>query len=256
MAERTFLFTSESVTEGHPDKIADQISDAVLDAALTNDPMSRVACETLITTGLVVVAGEMTTDTYIDIPRLVRETVKGIGYTRAKYGFDAETCGVVVAIDEQSPDIAQGVDKAYELTARPGRRRSARQRRRRRPGDDVRLRVERDARADAAADHAGAPHRQAALRGAQGRRAAVPAPRRQGPGVDPLRRRRRRQADAGRDRARADLDAAPRRARSGGDDQARPDRARAPSDPPEGSLRREAARRPATSSTSTRPASS
>ena len=119
MAAREYLFTSESVTEGHPDKIADQISDAVLDAALTNDPMSRVACETLITTGLVVVAGEMTTDTYIDIPRLVRETVKGIGYTRAKYGFDAETCGVVVAIDEQSPDIAQGVDKAYELTHDP-----------------------------------------------------------------------------------------------------------------------------------------
>ena len=114
MAERTFLFTSESVTEGHPDKIADQISDAVLDAALTNDPNSRVACETLITTGLVVVAGEMTTTEYIDIPRLVRETVKGIGYTRAKYGFDAETCGVVVAIDEQSPDIAQGVDQSYE----------------------------------------------------------------------------------------------------------------------------------------------
>src|SRR5438105_11314180 len=114
MAERTFLFTSESVTEGHPDKIADQISDAVLDAALANDPMSRVACETLITTGLVVVAGEMTTKEYIDIPRLVRETVKGIGYPRAKYGFDAETCGVIVAIDEQSPDIAQGVDHSFE----------------------------------------------------------------------------------------------------------------------------------------------
>src|SRR6266480_8144027 len=114
MAERTFLFTSESVTEGHPDKIADQISDAVLDAALANDPESRVACETLITTGLVVVAGEMTTSEYIDIPTLVRETVKGIGYTRAKYGFDAETCGVVVAIDEQSPDIAQGIDHSYE----------------------------------------------------------------------------------------------------------------------------------------------
>ena len=114
MSQRSFLFTSESVTEGHPDKIADQISDSVLDAALANDPLSRVACETLITTGLVVVAGEMTTDTYIDIPRLVRETVKGIGYTRAKYGFDAETCGVIVAIDEQSPDIAQGVDHAYE----------------------------------------------------------------------------------------------------------------------------------------------
>src|SRR6201994_4705829 len=117
---RSFLFTSESVTEGHPDKIADQISDAVLDAALTNDPMSRVACETLITTGLVVVAGEMTAKEYIEIPRLVRETVKGIGYTRAKYGFDAETCGVVVAIDEQSPDIAQGVDTAYEVQHDPG----------------------------------------------------------------------------------------------------------------------------------------
>src|SRR4051812_31144084 len=117
---RSFLFTSESVTEGHPDKIADQISDAVLDAALTNDPMSHVACETLITTGLVVVAGEMTTSEYIDIPKLVRETIKGIGYTRAKYGFDAETCGVVVAIDEQSPDIAQGVDAAYEVQHDPG----------------------------------------------------------------------------------------------------------------------------------------
>jgi S-adenosylmethionine synthetase len=120
MAERTFLFTSESVTEGHPDKIADQISDSVLDAALADDPLSRVACETLITTGLVVVAGEMTTETYIDIPRLVRETVKEIGYTRAKYGFDAETCGVVVAIDEQSPDIARGVDQAYEVQHEPG----------------------------------------------------------------------------------------------------------------------------------------
>src|SRR5438270_8911555 len=119
MAERTFLFTSESVTEGHPDKIADQISDAVLDAALTNDPMSRVACETLITTGLIVVAGEMTTETYIDIPKIARETVKNIGYTRAKYGFDAETCGVIVTLDEQSPDIAQGVDTAYELQHDP-----------------------------------------------------------------------------------------------------------------------------------------
>src|SRR5579884_3357428 len=120
MAARSFLFTSESVTEGHPDKIADQISDAVLDAALANDPQSRVACETLITTGLIVVAGEMTTDTYIDIPRLARETVKGIGYTRAKYGFDADTCGVIVTLDEQSPDIAQGVDTAYELQHDPG----------------------------------------------------------------------------------------------------------------------------------------
>jgi len=117
---RSFLFTSESVTEGHPDKIADQISDAVLDAALANDVASRVACETLITTGLVVVAGEMTTGKYIDIRQIVRETIKNIGYTRAKYGFDAETCGIVVAIDEQSPDIALGVDKAYEVQHDPG----------------------------------------------------------------------------------------------------------------------------------------
>jgi S-adenosylmethionine synthetase len=119
MAGRSFFFTSESVTEGHPDKIADQISDAVLDAALTNDVSSRVACETLITTGLVVVAGEMTTDTYIDIRQIVRDTIRNIGYTRAKYGFDAETCGIVVAIDEQSPDIAQGVDHAYEVQHDP-----------------------------------------------------------------------------------------------------------------------------------------
>ncbi len=120
MGARSFSFTSESVTEGHPDKIADQISDAVLDAALREDPNSRVACETLITTGLVVVAGEITTDCYIDIPRLVRKTVADIGYTRAKYGFDAETCGVIVALDEQSPDIAQGVDESYEAHHEPG----------------------------------------------------------------------------------------------------------------------------------------
>ena len=120
MAERSFLFTSESVTEGHPDKIADQISDAVLDAALANDPMSRVACETLITTGLIVVAGEITTEHYIDIPKIARDTVRSIGYTRAKYGFDAETCGVIVTLDEQSPDIAQGVDAAYEVQHDPG----------------------------------------------------------------------------------------------------------------------------------------
>src|SRR5918998_3512143 len=108
MAAQSFLFTSESVTEGHPDKIADQVSDTVLDACLKDDPTSRVACETLITTGLVLVAGEITTETYVDIPRLVREKIAEIGYTRAKYGVDAETCGVIVAIDEQSPDIAQG----------------------------------------------------------------------------------------------------------------------------------------------------
>jgi S-adenosylmethionine synthetase len=114
MPARSFSFTSESVTEGHPDKIADQISDSVLDAVLTDDPMGRVACETLITTGLVVVAGEITTKTYVDIPHLVRERIREIGYTRAKYGFDADTCGVMVALDEQSPDIAQGVDASYE----------------------------------------------------------------------------------------------------------------------------------------------
>jgi S-adenosylmethionine synthetase len=112
------LFTSESVTEGHPDKIADQISDAILDAAIADDPHSRVACETLVTTGLVIVAGEMTTETYVDIPTLVREKVSAIGYTRAKFGFDAETCGVITSIDPQSADIAQGVDKALEARER------------------------------------------------------------------------------------------------------------------------------------------
>jgi S-adenosylmethionine synthetase len=114
MSSRSFSFTSESVTEGHPDKMADQISDSVLDAVLAADTEGRVACETLITTGLVVVAGEITTDTYVDIPQLVRNRIREIGYTRAKFGFDAETCGVIVAIDEQSPDIAQGVDASYE----------------------------------------------------------------------------------------------------------------------------------------------
>ena len=110
-----YTFTSESVTEGHPDKMADQISDAVLDAILTEDPMGRVACETLLTTGLVVVAGEISTKAYVDISRIVRETVCGIGYDRESYGFDGNTCGVVTAIDEQSPDIAQGVDTAFEV---------------------------------------------------------------------------------------------------------------------------------------------
>ena len=114
MPARSFSFTSESVTEGHPDKIADQISDSVLDAVLTDDPYGRVACETLITTGLVVVAGEITTSTYVDIPGIVRKRIREIGYTRGKFGFDADTCGVVAAIDGQSPDIAQGVDSSFE----------------------------------------------------------------------------------------------------------------------------------------------
>ncbi|MGH7356158.1 MAG: methionine adenosyltransferase [Candidatus Rokuibacteriota bacterium] len=110
MARDEHLFTSESVTEGHPDKIADQISDAVLDAIIAQDPVGRVACETLLTTGLVVVAGEITTNCYVDIPRVARDTIKDVGYVRAKFGFDYETCGVIAAIDEQSSDIAMGVD--------------------------------------------------------------------------------------------------------------------------------------------------
>ena len=105
-----YLFTSESVTEGHPDKIADQISDSILDAILAQDPVGRVACETLVTTGLAIIAGEITTSCYVDFPKIVRETIKDVGYTRAKYGFDSETCAVLSSIHEQSPDIAQGVD--------------------------------------------------------------------------------------------------------------------------------------------------
>jgi S-adenosylmethionine synthetase len=120
VAARDFLFTSESVTEGHPDKIADQVSDSVLDAVLTDDVNGRVACETLITTGLVVVAGEITTETYVDVARIVRDRITKIGYTQSEWGFDATTCGVVVAIDEQSPDIAQGVDASYEVQHDPG----------------------------------------------------------------------------------------------------------------------------------------
>jgi S-adenosylmethionine synthetase len=111
----SYTFTSESVTEGHPDKMADQVSDAILDAILKEDPMGRVACETLLTTGLVVVAGEITTSAYVDIPKIVRQTVCGIGYDRESYGFDGNTCGVITAIDEQSPDISQGVTTAYEV---------------------------------------------------------------------------------------------------------------------------------------------
>ena len=160
------FFTSESVTEGHPDKIADQISDAVLDAVLRDDPTGRVACETLVTTGLAFIAGEISTKTYVDLPSIVRQTIKEIGYTRAKFGFDYETCAVISSIDPQSPDIAQGVDTG----------------RRRRPGDDVRLRGPRDRGADAAAADAGAPARAAALRGAAQGRARLPAARRQVPG--------------------------------------------------------------------------
>jgi S-adenosylmethionine synthetase len=114
MSKKRRLFTSESVTEGHPDKICDQISDSILDAILSKDANARVACETSVTTGLVLVAGEITTSTYVDIPKIVRETIADIGYTRAKYGFDSQTCAVLTSIDEQSADIAMGVDQALE----------------------------------------------------------------------------------------------------------------------------------------------
>jgi S-adenosylmethionine synthetase len=114
LADNEYLFTSESVTEGHPDKMADQISDGVLDAVLAEDPLSRVACETLVNTGLVVVSGEITTKAYVDVPKIARETIRGIGYDDADYGFDCDACAVITAIDEQSPDIAQGVDEGFE----------------------------------------------------------------------------------------------------------------------------------------------
>jgi S-adenosylmethionine synthetase len=118
-SENEYLFTSESVTEGHPDKICDQISDGVLDAVMAEDPAGRVACETLVNTGLVVVSGEITTECYVDIPAIVRDTIRRIGYDRPEYGFDHKSCAVVTAIDEQSPDIAQGVDTAYEARTDP-----------------------------------------------------------------------------------------------------------------------------------------
>src|ERR1700716_2920925 len=114
LSDNEYLFTSESVTEGHPDKVADQISDGVLDAVLADDPTGRVACETLVNTGLVVVPGEISTDTYVDIQDVARETIRKIGYVDADLGFSADSCAVLNAIDKQSPDIAQGVDKAYE----------------------------------------------------------------------------------------------------------------------------------------------
>src|SRR5215203_4602966 len=115
--DESYLFTSESVTEGHPDKMCDQISDAILDAILKDDPTARVACETATTTGLVMVLGEITTETYVDFQAVVRDTVRDIGYIRAEYGFDYLTCGTLVSIKEQSPDIAQGVDAALEVRA-------------------------------------------------------------------------------------------------------------------------------------------
>ena len=140
LGDNEYLFTSESVTEGHPDKVADQISDGVLDAVLADDEAGRVACETLVNTGLVVVSGEISTSTYVDIQEIARETIRKIGYTDADLGFSADSCAVINAIDKQSPDIAQGVDHALETRTDPSRRGRARRRRRGRPGDDVRLR--------------------------------------------------------------------------------------------------------------------
>ena len=164
-----WTFTSESVTEGHPDKMADQISDSILDAILDQDPMARVACETMVTTGLAIVAGEITTTAYVEIPKIVRETINGIGYDRESVGFDGNTCGVITSIDPQSPDIAQGVDTAFETRTGVVRRGRPQQPGRRRPGDDVRLRLRRDRRPHAAADLAGPPAGRAPGRGPQGR---------------------------------------------------------------------------------------
>ena len=186
MARR--LFTSESVTEGHPDKMADQISDAILDAMIKDDPGSRVAVETLITTGQVHVAGEVTTQTYVDIPGIIRDKILEIGYDSSAKGYDGASCGVSVSIGSQSPDIAQGVNDAFEYREGEGTD-ELRPAGRGRPGPDVRLRVPRHARADAAADHARAQAGQAAVRGPPRGHRAVPAPGRQDPGDHRVRRR-------------------------------------------------------------------
>ncbi len=182
-----YLFTSESVTEGHPDKMCDQVSDAILDAIIREDPNARVACETATTTGLVVVLGEISTTTYIDIQAVVRETVRDIGYTRADYGFDYLTCGTLVSSQRAVARHRPG----RRLGARGPRRRRIHVRARgRRPGDDVRLRLPRDARADAAADRPRPPDGAPPVRGPQDRAAPVPPAGRQDPGHGRVRARR------------------------------------------------------------------
>jgi len=184
-----FLFTSESVTEGHPDKLCDQVSDAVLDAIIAKDQTAHVAVETLTKTGLVMVAGEVTTNTYVEIPQIVRNTIRGIGYVNSEMGFDGTTCGVIVAIEGQSQDINQGVEGAARTPRRAGRRRS---------GDDVRLRHGRDQGADAAPDHARPPPLPPPRRGSQEGDPQVRAARRQEPGLGALRRRPARGGRHGR----------------------------------------------------------
>ena len=145
MSSPSLLFTSESITEGHPDKICDQISDAVLDGVIANDVNGRVACETSVTTGLVLIAGEISTDTYVDIPKLARDTIRSTGYTHSEYGFDYETCGVIVSLKEQSRDIALGVDRSAEAKEQEipfDDEGQLRPDRRRRPGDDDRVRLQ------------------------------------------------------------------------------------------------------------------
>jgi S-adenosylmethionine synthetase len=175
-----YFFTSESVSEGHPDKVADQISDAILDAILAQDPTARVAAETLCNTGLVVLAGEITTNANVDYIKVAREVLKRIGYDNTEYGIDYKGCAVLVAYDKQSPDIAQGVNKRLGRLPQPGRRR---------PGPDVRLRLRRNPGADAAADLPVAPPGRAPGHAAPRRPPALAASRRQVAGHPPLRRR-------------------------------------------------------------------
>ena len=194
MAAGKYLFTSESVSMGHPDKLADQISDGVLDALLRQDPYSRVACETMVTTGMAIVAGEITTKAMIDYAAEVRHVIREVGYTDDEMGINADTCAVMVSIDKQSPDIAQGVNE--DDSKRQGNRR-------RRPGPDVRLCLQRHARADAAADRPGAPDSQPPDRGPAEERSRLAAARQQEPGDDRVRR-----PSAGADRHGRGFDAA------------------------------------------------
>ena len=197
MNNKDFLFTSESVTEGHPDKVADQISDGVLDAVLAEDPFARVACETLVNTGLVVVSGEISTTAYVDVQEIARETIRKIGYTDAALGFSADSCAVINTIDKQSPDIAQGVDQALECAAAA---RCSDELLSAGAGDQGMMfgyATNGDAGVDAAADLTRASPGAAPRRGPQGRDAPVSAPGRQDAGQRPL------PATAGRLRSRS-----------------------------------------------------